>query len=105
MNGTTRDDEPTPLRDSLAEVGAELGLPEPGPLELLTEHWSEIVGSAIAAHARVGAVRDGTLTVVVEAAAWATQLRYLESDVVRRAAETVGEGIVRAVRVRVEGPG
>ena len=105
MSGRARDDEPTPLRDTLAEVGAELGLPEPGPLELLTKHWAEIVGPTIAAHARVGAVRDGTLTVVVEAAAWATQLRYLEDDVVRRAAETVGEGVVRGVRVKVEGPG
>jgi predicted nucleic acid-binding Zn ribbon protein len=99
------DADPTPLRDSLAEVGAELGLPDPGPLTTLTEHWPEIVGPAIAAHARVGAVRDGVLTVVVEAAAWATQLRYLENDVIRRAAETVGEGVVRGVRVRVEGPG
>jgi predicted nucleic acid-binding Zn ribbon protein len=98
-------DDPTPLRDSLAEVGAELGLPDPGPLAALTRHWSEMVGPDIAAHARVGAVRDGVLTVVVDAAPWATQLRYLESDVIRRAATTVGDGVVRAVRVRVEGPG
>jgi predicted nucleic acid-binding Zn ribbon protein len=99
------DDEPTPLRDSLAEVGAQLGLPEPGPLETLAERWSEIVGPTIAEHARVLTVRDGVLTVVVEAPAWATQLRYLEDDVVRRAAETVGAGVVRGVRVKVEGPG
>ncbi len=98
-------DEPTPLRDTLAEVGAQLGLPDPGPLETLTRHWATVVGPAIAAHTRVGAVRDGVLTVVVDAAAWATQLRYLEGEVVRRAAETVGPGVVEGVRVRVEGPG
>ncbi len=97
--------EPTPLRDSLAEVGAELGLPDPGPLEALTRHWPEIVGPAVAAHARVGAVGDGILTVIVDAAPWATQLRYLEADILLRAAETLGAGVVHNVRVRVDGPG
>jgi predicted nucleic acid-binding Zn ribbon protein len=83
--------DPTPLSDALAEVGSELGLPEPGALAALAARWEEVVGPAVAAHARVGAP-------------WATQLRYAEGDVVRVACETVGQGVVRALRVRVEGP-
>jgi predicted nucleic acid-binding Zn ribbon protein len=96
--------DPTPLSDALAEVGSELGLPEPGALAALAARWEEVVGPAVAAHARVAALREGVLTVVVDGAPWATQLRYSEGDVVRVASETVGQGVVRALRVRVEGP-
>jgi predicted nucleic acid-binding Zn ribbon protein len=98
------DRDPTPLSDALAEVGSELGLPEPGALAALASRWEDVVGPAVAAHARLGALRDGVLTVVVDGAPWATQLRYSEGDVVRAAGETVGRGVVRTLRVRVEGP-
>jgi predicted nucleic acid-binding Zn ribbon protein len=98
------DRDPMPLSDALAEVGCELGLPEPAALAALAARWEDVVGSAVAAHARLGALRDGVLTVVVDGAPWATQLRYSEGDVVRVASETVGRGVVRALRVRVEGP-
>jgi len=50
-------------------------------------------------------VRDGVLTVAVDDPIWATQLRYLETAVVERAAALLGTGSVSELRVRVDGSG
>jgi predicted nucleic acid-binding Zn ribbon protein len=94
-------DEPRPLRDALAEVSSDLGLPDPDAFGSLVTHWHELVGGEIAAHCRLQSLRDGVLRVTADTAPRATQLRYLESDLVRRASALVGPGIVRAVHVRV----
>jgi predicted nucleic acid-binding Zn ribbon protein len=95
------DDEPVPLADALAKVGAELGLPEGDAHGALDARWSEVLGVDVAAHARLVSVRDGVLTVAVDDPIWATQLRYLETAVVTRATAVVGPGVVASLRVRV----
>jgi hypothetical protein len=98
------DDAPTPLADALSEVGAELGLPDPGLVGVLTERWPDVVGAAVAAHARPRDIREGTLTIAVDAPAWATQLRYLEGDIRARFAAITGRDAIHRVRVVVERP-
>jgi len=95
--------DPVSLGDAVAAVGKELGIPEPNELAALTAAWPDIVGAAIAAHAKVRSVRDGVCTVEVDAAGWATQMRYAEQQVVERAASCCGAGVVRSVRVVVAG--
>jgi hypothetical protein len=97
----TRRDEPVSLRDAVASVGREIGLPDPGALTTLVGAWPDIVGAAVAQHAHVRSVRDGVCTVIVDAPAWATQLRYLESEVVARAAQRCGSGVVTRLHVVV----
>jgi predicted nucleic acid-binding Zn ribbon protein len=99
-----RPDEPRPLRDSLAEVSADLGLPEPDALAFLIGEWHNLVGADVAAHCRLTSLRDGVLRVTVDTSPRATQLRYLEGELVERAAALVGPGVVREVRVRVASP-
>jgi predicted nucleic acid-binding Zn ribbon protein len=94
-------DEPIPLADALAAVGAELGLPEGDAHGELETHWVEVMGGDVAAHARLVSVRDGVLTVAVDDPIWATQLRYLETAVVARAAALLGPSSVTSLRVRV----
>ena len=96
-------DDPMPLSEALAAVGAELGLPPGNPMHELEERWHDVVGRDIAAHARLDAVRDGSAIITVDGPIWATQLRYLETEIVTRAASVVGPGVVTAVRVRVAG--
>ena len=95
--------EPVQLGDALAALRAELGLPAGDPLGDLTEHWSEIVGADIAAHAHLDSVRDGTLTITTDGPIWASQLRYLEREIVERAEAVVGADVIGAVRIRVGG--
>ena len=103
--GAESDDEnrePLPLRDALADVTADLGLAEPDAFGALAAHWQDLVGDELATHCRLQSVRDGILRISVDSAPRATQLRYLESDVLDRASALVGEGVVRALHMRVE---
>jgi predicted nucleic acid-binding Zn ribbon protein len=104
MTATPPGDEPAPLRDTLAAVGADLGLPAPDAVTTLAHRWAEVAGPELAEHSRVGALREGILTVLVEASAWATTLRYREPEVLERLAGAVGAGVVRGLRVRVDRP-
>jgi predicted nucleic acid-binding Zn ribbon protein len=99
-----RPDDPRPLRDSLAEVSADLGLPEPDALAFLIDQWQDLVGAEVAPHCRLTSLRDGVLRVTVDSAPRATQLRYLEGELVERAVALVGPGVVRELRVRVGSP-
>ena len=94
--------EPVSIGDALARVQAELGLPETDALRALTDAWETVVGVDVAAHARLVAVRDETISIVVDGTLWATQLRYLEADIVERANALVGSRVAEQIRVRVE---
>ena len=62
--------------------------------------WEEIVGANVAAHARPVKLEDGRLVVEVDDPAWATQLRFLEADLVTRLSEAGGLAVT-SVDVRV----
>jgi len=94
-------DDPVPLSDALAKVGAELGLAPGDAHGTLDARWSEVMGADVAPHARLVSVRDGVLTVAVTDPIWATQLRYLEPAIVTRATALLGPGAVTSMRVRV----
>jgi predicted nucleic acid-binding Zn ribbon protein len=96
-------DEPVALRDAVAAVGRELGMPPPGELGALANAWPEIVGDAVAAHATVRSVRDGVCTIEVDDPGWATQVRYAERQIVGRADACCGPGVLRSIRVVVTG--
>jgi hypothetical protein len=99
-----RTEPPTPLSDALRVVGAELGLPDPGLVASLNDRWPDVVGPTVAGHARPRSIRDGILTIAVDAPAWATELRYLEHEIRARLAEISGQDTVRAVRIVVDPP-
>jgi predicted nucleic acid-binding Zn ribbon protein len=97
--------DPVSLRDAIAAVGRELGMPPPDELSALASAWPEIVGGTVAAHAAVRSVRDGLCTIEVDDPGWATQVRYAERQIVGRAESCCGPGVVRSIRVVVAGPG
>ena len=99
-----RPNEPRRLRDSLAEVSADLGLPEPDALAVLVDEWESLVGPELAPHCRLTSLRDGVLRVTVDTAPRGTQLRYLEGELVERAASLLGPDVVRELRVRIGAP-
>ncbi|HEV7525538.1 MAG TPA: DUF721 domain-containing protein [Acidimicrobiia bacterium] len=98
-----RRDEPVPLRDAIAAVGRQLGMPSPDVVSTLNAQWIDIVGATIADHAEVRSVRDGECTIAVDGPAWATQIRYASSDLLARVNERCGEGSVTSIRVVVTG--
>jgi hypothetical protein len=94
---------PVPVGEAIAAVGEELGMGDPRTVGRLEQAWPDLVGPAIAEHARIRSLRGGVLTIAVDAAPWATQLRYLESEIVDRAAELLGTGAVSRARIVVDG--
>jgi len=96
------DDDPRPIGEALAAVARGLGLGDPARAGAAVERWPEVVGPALAAHTEARGLRDGTLTVVVDGPAWATQVVALESRILEGLAAVVGDGACRALRVRVD---
>ena len=70
-------------------------------VHVVFQRWDEAVGPAVAAHARPVSLDAGRLVVAVDEPGWATQLRYLEQDLLARLAEVAGAGVVTSVDVRV----
>jgi predicted nucleic acid-binding Zn ribbon protein len=64
--------------------------------------WPQIVGADLATHTTPEALRDGELTVTADSTAWATQLRLLQAQLIRRLNAELGAGTV--LRVKVRGP-
>ena len=93
--------EPKSLKSSLDRVARSLGGPDAGSLSGVFGQWADIVGPQLAAHARPVSLSKGVLVVAVTEPAWATQLTYLEGELVGRFREVLGEGVVERVEVRV----
>ena len=93
--------EPQSLKSSLDRVARSLGGPDAGSLSGVFGHWADIVGPQLAAHARPVSLSKGVLVVAVTEPAWDTQLTYLESELVGRFREALGDGVVDRVEVRL----
>jgi predicted nucleic acid-binding Zn ribbon protein len=90
--------EPRSVGESLGRVASSLGL-----APTLLTRWPELVGEGLAEHTRPRSLRAGTLVVLVDDPAWATQLRWLEADLVARLGELLGTDQVQRIEVRVRG--
>ena len=56
----------------------------------IVERWEEVVGPHVASRTRVVRLAGGVLVVAVADPSWAQQVRFLEADVVARAAAVLG---------------
>jgi predicted nucleic acid-binding Zn ribbon protein len=93
--------EPSPLHETLDRVVQGWGAGSMATTRSLFADWDDIVGPHLAQHARPRSLRQGTLVVVVSDPAWATQLRFLEADLVARIASATGSSEVTSIQVRV----
>lgn len=62
--------------------------------------WAAIMGREVAAHSTPESLVEGKLHIRTDTTAWATQLRLMSADIVRRLNEVLGEGTVLEVDVR-----
>ena len=96
--------EPVTLQVSLDRLARSLGAPASATLAKVFGQWSSLVGPLVADHVRPRSLTGGTLVVTVDEPGWATQLRFLEADLLRRL-EGVVPGEVQRIEVRVGRPG
>ncbi len=96
-------DGPPPVRvgDTVEKVLKGLGAPTTSTLGALFERWSEVVGPAIGSRTRPLAIDGTTLVVAVPDGGWASQLRWMQRDLLATLATHLGEGVVTSLELRV----
>jgi predicted nucleic acid-binding Zn ribbon protein len=94
--------DPVTVGRSLERLVASLGGPDTGALAAVFAGWDALVGPGVADHARPVSLVEGTLVVAVDQPGWATQLRFLEADLLARL-HGAGGAVVRRIEVRVRG--
>jgi predicted nucleic acid-binding Zn ribbon protein len=99
------DPPPAPVGRALDRLLRNLGAPTANTVRSVFDDWAEVVGESLAAQAEPLTLRRGRLVVGVPDAAWATQLRFLEPQLLARLAEHFGPDEVTAIDVRVRPSG
>ena len=92
---------PVSVTEALDEVLRTLRAPSTRQLSGVFQRWADAVGPTVAAHTTPVSLERGRLVVEVDEPGWATQLRYLEQDLLRRIAAVAGPGTVTAIDLRV----
>jgi predicted nucleic acid-binding Zn ribbon protein len=95
-----RRDDPEPLGTAIDGLIDARGWREAAAAGSVFGRWAQIVGPDLAAHTRPDSLADRELTVTADSTAWATQVRLLAAQLVRRLNAELGDGSVQRVRVR-----
>jgi predicted nucleic acid-binding Zn ribbon protein len=95
-----RRDDPERLGAAIESLIDARGWQEAAASGSVFGRWAQIVGPDLAAHTRPDGLTDGELTVTADSTAWATQVRLLAAQLVRRLNAELGDGAVHQVRVR-----
>jgi predicted nucleic acid-binding Zn ribbon protein len=102
LRGRARRDDPQPLTSAIEGLLDQHGWQQRAAMGSVFGRWAEIVGQDLAAHTQPDAFADGELSVTADSTAWATQVRLLAPQLVRRLNAELGDGSV--LRVKVRGP-
>jgi len=99
-----RRDDPQPLGAAIEGLLDDQGWRTAAAVGSVFGRWEQIVGAALAAHTRPGGFTDGELVVIADSTAWATQVRLLRAQLIRRLNDELGDGTVTGVKVRGPAP-
>ncbi len=91
--------DPALLGVAIRRLVGERGWQDTTAAATVVGRWAHLVGPEIADHCRPESLVDGTLVLVAESTAWATQLRMLTRTLQARVTAQVGEGVVTSVVV------
>ena len=92
---------PQPLDDLLPGVVEERGWGDRLEASAVVARWEEIAGPELAQRCQAVRVAGGTLVVRATDQTWATQLRYMTSQLVDRANEVLGRDVVKRIQITV----
>ena len=98
--GRGRREDPQPLGAAIEGLLDDQGWRTSAAVGSVFGRWEQIVGEALAAHTRPGGFTDGELLVIADSTAWATQVRLLRAQLIRRLNSELGDGTVTGVKVR-----
>lgn len=99
-SGAHPDDRDPQLLDStIGRLITEQGWATDVRVHGVFARWEHLVGREVAQHCSPESFSDGKLRVRTDSTAWATQMRLLAANVVRRLNEELGEGTVTLIDV------
>jgi predicted nucleic acid-binding Zn ribbon protein len=96
------DRDPQSMDSTLGRFVSEQGWETELRVHGVFSRWEAIVGREVGQHVTPESFADGRLVVRTDSTAWATQMKLLAPDVVRRLNEVLGEETVQVIAV--EGP-
>jgi predicted nucleic acid-binding Zn ribbon protein len=104
MGERSRSDRgPQRLGRALDRLMGTLRAPSVDMLDTVFTRWDEIVGDDVATHCRPVSITGRILLVEASDPTWASELRWLENEVLARLSEVCGSDRISAVKVRVGG--
>ena len=96
---------PTEMRELLDRVVRGMGAPGTDAVELVFNHWEDVVGTVLAKQTRPVGLDQGRLVLVADDPAVVSHVRWLEGQLLERLDSLLGAGRVTGVDVRVSRPG
>ena len=92
--------EPVHLRSVLEQLLKDFGTPDIRVVTSIVDQWEEVVGIDLAAKISAVAVSGSELIVRVDDPVWASQINWLEKQLLDKITSLVGEEKITSIRVR-----
>lgn len=92
----------TPLKEIISELWNGGDLPFNPQDADIWKVWDEVVGPAIAEHARPDWIKDGRLRVAVSDSIWLQELQFLEADIRAKLNQKLKRQAVGKVEFRLQ---
>ncbi len=92
---------PTELGRVLDRVVRGMGAPGTDAVELVFNHWADVVGGVLATRTQPVSLERGRLVLEADDPAVVSHVRWLEADLLTRLEDLLGPGRVTGVDVRV----
>ena len=96
----TDNQDPILLRASLEKLMKSIGAPDIDSTINLLEIWPELIGEELSSKISLVALNGSTLVVHVNDPAWSSQISWLEAQILQKIDESIGKGIVTAVKAK-----
>ena len=85
--------------DSVDDMFAKLGLPDPVVMAALSSEWDDLAGPPWSGRSRPLYIKGTTLVVEASSSSMIAFLRYGETTLIERLSARFGEGVVRSVDI------
>ncbi len=88
------------LAEALDDMAQQLGLRGKIGEQTVIQQWQELVGEAVANHARVKSIKDGTMFLTVEESSWRYEIHFNREALRRTINNKLGGEIIKEIIVR-----
>ncbi|NOY06533.1 MAG: DUF721 domain-containing protein [Chlorobi bacterium] len=88
------------LAEALESMAQQLGLHGKIGEQMVVQQWRELVGEALANHAQVRSIRDGTMFITVEESSWRYEIHFNREALRRKINNKLGREIIKEIVVR-----